>query len=462
MLHGCRRAHHLLASCPRTTLSLPSRRNLLTLAMETSCDDTCVAILSKRNASNEPKSKAAKLYFNEKVTLRNTGKGGITPVDALNSHQLYLPKLVEKSLHSLPDGDETLPTFKKLLLRNGAIKEKPDFISVTRGPGMLQNLSTGLNTAKGLATAWQIPMVGVHHMQAHALTPRLAYAMDGDAQHTTQTSKPDFPFLTLLVSGGHTMLLHSKGLVQHEILASTADVAVGDELDKCGRTILPPAIQQDTPDTAYGKYLSAYAFQNPEDYSSWKAPASRPEEILRPLNEYGWALSTPMAKNRDLSFSFAGLGSQVSRILNDHSGRNNGAPMGEEERVVLARSVLGTAFEHLGSRTIIALEKLRGKGVEISTLVVSGGVAANHFLRYYLRQMLDVRSFAHVQLVFPPVDLCTDNAAMIAWAGMEMFEARFTTDLGCFPVRKWSMDSHSSDGGILGLDGWILADDRGE
>ncbi|KAI1618314.1 glycoprotease family-domain-containing protein [Exophiala viscosa] len=461
MLHGCRRAHHLLASCTRTTLSLTSRRNLLTLAIESSCDDTCVAILSKHNASNGPKSRSTKLHFNEKVTLRNTGKGGITPVDALNSHQSHLAKLVERSLLSLPDGDETLPTSKRLPLRNGTIKEKPDFISVTRGPGMLQNLSSGLNTAKGLATAWQIPLVGVHHMQAHALTPRLAYAREGDARESTQTSKPDFPFLTLLVSGGHTMLLHSKGLVEHEILASTNDVAIGDELDKCGRSILPQAIQQGTSDTAYGKYLSAYAFQNAEDFSGWKVPASRPEEILRPLNEYGWNLSTPMAKNRDLSFSFAGLGSQVSRIMTDHSVRNNGAPMGKKERVQLARAVLGTAFEHLGSRIIIALEKLRGEGVEISTLVVSGGVAANDFLRYYLRQMLDVRSFGHVQLVFPPVELCTDNAAMIAWAGMEMFEAQYTTDLGCFPVRKWSMDSHSTDGGILGLDGWILADDRG-
>lgn len=459
MLHGCRRASHLLASCPRTTSSLTLRRTLLTLAIESSCDDTCVAILSKQKASNELRSRQAKLHFNEKITLKNTGKGGITPVEALNSHQVYLARLIEKSLLSLPDGDESLHDLKKLSLRNGTVKEKPDLISVTRGPGMLQNLSTGLSTAKGLATAWQIPMVGVHHMQAHALTPRLVDAMEVDDQNPAQSMKPEFPFLTLLVSGGHTMLLHSKGLVEHEILASTGDVAIGDELDKCGRTILPQAIQRDTPDTAYGKYLSAYAFESREDFSSWKVPASRPEEILRPLNKYGWNMMTPMAKNRDLSFSFSGLGSQVGRILTDHSARNDGLPMGEEERVTLARSVLGTAFEHLGSRTIIALEKLRAQGIEIPTLVVSGGVAANEFLRYYLRQMLDVRSFGHVGLVFPTVELCTDNAAMIAWAGMEMFEAGYTTDPGCLPIRKWSMDSHSTDGGILGVDSWVLKDD---
>ena len=133
--------------------------------------------------------------------------------------------------------------------------------------------------------------------------------------------------------------------------------------------------------------------------------------------------------------------------------------MGEAERILLARSALGTAFEHLGSRTVLALEKLRGEGVEISGLVVSGGVAANDFLRFYLRQMLDLRSFGHVGLIFPPVELCTDNAAMIGWAGVEMFEAGYRTDLGCEPIRKWSMDSRSEDGGILGIGGWTLADD---
>ena len=252
------------------------------------------------------------------------------------------------------------------------------------------------------------------------------------------------------------MLLHSKSLLDHEILASTSDTAIGDELDKCGRILLPLEIQHTTPDTSFGKYLSAYAFKSPAEFISWNVPRNRQDEIERPVNPFGWSIMAPMAKNRDLGFSFSGISSQIKRIVAGHHGQTEGTPMSEEERIVLARAALGTAFEHLGSRTIIALEKLRDQGVHIPTLVVSGGVAANDFLRYYLRQMLDLRSFNKVDLVFPPVELCTDNAAMIAWTGMEMFEAGYRTDLGCGPLRKWSMDGQSEDGGILGAGAWIL------
>jgi len=296
-------------------------------------------------------------------------------------------------------------------------------------------------------------------MQAHALTPRLVNAIERDDHSTNTTLEPAFPFLTLLVSGGHTMLLYSKGLVDHEILASTTNTAIGDELDKCGRFILPPDVQQRTPDTAYGKYLSAYAFRSPEDFATWHVPRHRGEEVSKPPNKFGWKLTTPLAQTRDPVFSFSGIATQVGRLMHERTDEKGVAAMDEEERLLLARSALGTAFEHLGSRTIMALEKLRLQGVEISTLVVSGGVAANDFLRYFLRQLLHLRSFEHVNLIFPPVELCTDNAAMIGWAGMEMFEAGYRTDLGCGPVKKWSMDTQSEDKGILSIGGWIIAND---
>lgn len=435
------------------------RRNLLTLAIESSCDDTCVSILSKSKTRDEPQCVKTRLLFNEKITGKNTGKGGIVPVEALESHQTNLATLLEKSLSSLPDADDHLFEPKRLWLRDGAFKQKPDFISVTRGPGMFANLGVGLSTAKGLATAWQIPMVGVHHMQAHALTPRLVNAMKSDAQSGTGSLKPEFPLLTLLVSGGHTMLLYSKGLVEHTILATTTDTAIGDELDKCGRLILPAERQQGTPDTAYGKYLSAYAFKSHDEFACWRVPRTRMEEIDKSANKFGWKLSTPLAQTKELGFSFASIGSQVRRMILKRTNDSKGVGMDDQERILLARSVLGTSFEHLGSRTIIALEKLRDTGVEIPTLVVSGGVAANDFLRYYLRTLLDLRSFKRVRLEFPPVELCTDNAAMIGWAGMEMFEAGYRTDLGCSPIKKWSMDREDRDGGILGVGGWIMADE---
>ena len=424
--------------------------SLLTVAIETSCDDTCVASLETTRKHDTTR---ANLLFNEKITTRNTGKGGILPTESLESHQSSLSKLLESALSSLPDADDTTSP-RTIWLRDGRLKRKPDFMSATRGPGMSANLGIGLTTAKGLSTAWQIPMVGVHHMQAHALTPRLVNAMRRDEHSSCSAHEPAFPFLTLLASGGHTMLLYSEGLVEHKILATTTDTAIGDELDKCGRLILPSELREGTPDTAFGKYLSAYAFRNLDDFAAWSVPTTRAEEVRGTVNKFGWRLSTPMAHNRDLAFSFSGIASQVKRLMGT---RSQDGGMNDEERLLLAQSVLGAAFDHLGSRTILALEKLCCEGVEIKNLVVSGGVAANNFLRYYLRNLLDVRSFSRTKLVFPPVELCTDNAAMIAWAGKEMFEAGYTTDLGCGPIRKWSMDSEGPGGGILGIGGWIKA-----
>ncbi|EHY59385.1 Mitochondrial tRNAs modification protein [Exophiala dermatitidis] len=454
MLHGLCRVKHVSTTCAAGVFVPVLRRNLLTLAIESSCDDTCVAILSKYGCAQRLGSGKTTLHFNERITAKNTGKGGIVPVEALKSHDLHLAKLLERALPSLPEASGHLPDFQKLHLRDGSIRQKPDFISATRGPGMPVNLAVGLNTAKALSVAWQIPMVGVHHMQGHALTPRLVSALHKDEKSVRDAVKPDFPFLTMLVSGGHTMLLYSKGLVEHEILASTTDTAIGDELDKCGRLILPKKLLDSTPDTSYGKYLSAYAFKTADDYAAWEIPRSRQEEVEKPLNKYGWNLVPPLSKTRTLAYSFASIASQVRSVL---LARQN--QMDEEERVLLARSALATAFEHLASRMILALETLQNQGVDISTLVVSGGVAANDFLRYYLRKTLDLRNFEHVDLVFPPVELCTDNAAMIAWAGMEMFKAGYHTDLGCTPVRKWSMDSRNHDGGILGIGGWLRAED---
>lgn len=458
MLHGrCLLGRTISATCLRGTFASAPRRSLVTLAIESSCDDTCVSILSKNETHDDRKAATARVLFNEKITAKNTGKGGIVPTEALNTHQHNLAHLLEKAFAFLPDTNDTSSEFRRLALRDGKLKQKPDFISVTRGPGMLPSLSVGLATAKGLSTAWQIPMVGVHHMQAHALTPRLVNAMQQDGSSSRKAPEPAFPFLTLLVSGGHTMLVYSKGLVEHEVLATTTDTAIGDELDKCGRLILPTELQQETPDTSFGKYLSAYAFRSPEEFTSWRVPRTRSEEVDHPVNDFGWKFSTPMSESKDLAFSFAGIASQVKRLMPKLA--NDKAFMEDTERILLARSALGAAFEHLGSRTVIALEKLRAERVEISSLVVSGGVAANDFLRYYVRKLLDMRGFKNVKLVFPPVELCTDNAVMIGWAGFEMFEAGYRTDLGCTPVRRWSMDSRHPDGGILGIGGWSVADD---
>jgi N6-L-threonylcarbamoyladenine synthase len=307
-------------------------------------------------------------------------------------------------------------------------------------------------------------------MQAHALTPRLVYALTPKSQDSSVN--PEFPFLSLLISGGHTLLLHSRGLAEHKTLATTADIAVGEALDKIGRLVLPDSIQTSIKDIAYAKHLSNYAFPTPTSSTDYYTPPStRGAECIPSPTTYGWEIPTPFAVTRQLRFSFSGIASSVHRLF---ATRAADPSFTEDERLTFARSALTVSFNHLASRTVIALEKLRKEHQPIKTLVVSGGVAANAYLRHVLRAYLDVRGFEQVELRFPPVGLCTDNAAMVGWCGMEMFEDGWRSELSCRAVRRWGMDSDEEgvDGGeeeegigqaktgILGLEGWYNVNSR--
>ncbi|KAL9025317.1 MAG: hypothetical protein Q9180_007693, partial [Flavoplaca navasiana] len=398
-------------------------------------DDTSVAVLetATEDAITESHT-AATLHFHEKVTADNSQFRGVHPIVALESHNKQLAPLIAKALRTLPPSAHNSLSIPIRCDLGWFGKRKPDFISVTRGPGMLSSLNTGLNTAKGLALAWQVPLVGVNHMQAHALTPRLAHVLDSPkSRHLS----PEFPFLTLLVSGGHTMLVHSKALAHHAILANTIDIAIGDCIDKMARHILPVGLIETS------------------------APRTREEELSSTPSRWGWALTAPLSKTRsgsrskDMAFSFAGLGSAIERICH---GRE--IVMTLDERRGVAREALRVAFEHLASRVLMTLQELDiadpAYPQNNGTLVVSGGVASNRFLRTVLRSFLDIRGFAHVRLIFPPTSLCTDNAAMIAWTGTEMYKVGYESDLGCRALRKWSIDPAGEDGGILGVDGWKM------
>ncbi|KAJ5709580.1 hypothetical protein N7493_009871 [Penicillium malachiteum] len=427
------------------------RRDLLTLAIETSCDDTSVAIVEKTSESHLVNK--AEIHFLENITCDSRAHRGIHPVLALESHQENLANLVDKALGYLPapkNGEKTIS------LKDGSSRRRPDLISATRGPGMRSNLFVGLDTGKALSVAWQIPVVGVHHMQAHLLTPRLVSCMEaGNNESATPGAiTPEFPFLSILVSGGHSILVHSQSLTDHKILASSEDVAIGDTLDKAARDIVPVSLLQEAKSTMYGKTLEQFVFPNgPADFADYRPPINRGEEVIKKQSPWGWSLTTPFANTRALRLSFSSVASTVNKIV---SGRED--QLSHEERVDLGREAMRVSFEHLASRTIIALETLRVRHrdeEEIKTLVVSGGVAANRFLMTVLRSFLDVRGFEHIKIVAPPPSLCTDNAAMIGWAGIEMFEAGWRSDLSCRALRKWTLDPQAEDGGILGPIGWI-------
>ncbi|OQO08676.1 hypothetical protein B0A48_06546 [Cryoendolithus antarcticus] len=443
-----------------------SRRCLSTLAIETSCDDTSVAILEVDEPSSEspnPTKARANVVFHRTITANSSAYSGIHPLVALHSHQSVLGDLVA----------EALATWS----RSG--KSKPTFVSATRGPGMRSNLDVGLHVAKGLSLAWGIPLVGVHHMQAHTLTPRLCDTMaEREEGHSMaggdREISPAFPYLTVLASGGHTMLLRSAGLVEHHILAETGDIAIGDCLDKAARAILPDEALQ----PPYGKALHDFAFPAGVADYKYAPPPTRGDELIRRPTNWGWSLGPPLAESkggkktsRRMVYSFAGLLSSVERSMRNVSDDKGTARQAlrdqtritAAERIDMAREVLRVAFEHLTSRILLYLtEETRAAKLkasllpQITTVVLSGGVVSSPYLRHVMRAMLDVRGFKHINLIFPPPALCTDNALMIAWTGMEMYKAGYCSTLDIAPIRKWSMDSSATYSGILGVGGWTL------
>ncbi|KAI0815933.1 glycoprotease family-domain-containing protein [Xylaria sp. FL0064] len=478
--------------CSRPGSHLPHqpRRGLLTIAIETSCDDTCVAILEKS------KTGAARLHFDEKITSDNRAYLGVHPLVAVASHTEKLALLVQKALRSLPEpkaetegahidspGEEGINADGKVIMVDGQPRLRPDFVSATRGPGMMSNLATGLNLAKGLAVAWDVPLLAVNHMQAHALTPRLVNALEqqqkGDHQvrdtsegagnQNKPQKKSEFPFLSLLVSGGHTMLVRSQSLNDHVTIANTLNIAVGDMIDKCARMVVPPEIlsAEDCNSGMYGPVLEEFVFPGSRESGSYNynytAPAQRADEIKKFDSGSGWFLTPPLSlkgkgEKAASMFEFAGINGQIQKLIKTRPD------MDIDMRRVLGRAAMTLVFQHLTSRLVFALQadddKRTGNGTDteqqgkIKTVVLSGGVASNKFLRHVVRKMLDARGYADVEVVAPPVSLCTDNASMIAWTGMEMYESGWRSDLSVMTLRKWPLDPDAEGGGILGASGW--------
>lgn len=439
-----------LASLAQSPLHSP--RRLTTLAIESSCDDSAVAILNKDDATG-----TYTLPFNERITSDHRATRGIEPLVAVQGHTQSLTPLIRKSLAFLPSAEDGY-TGRMCLADDGSRRKVPDFVTVTRGPGSMANLSVGLNTAKGLAAAWDVPLVGAHHMMAHALTPRLVRALgrempvdDAAVRDGKGNTGPKFPFLTLMISGGHTQVVYSESLTEHRTIVPSLDSAVGNVLDQAGRDILPPEIVENAKDVNYGAHMEKFAFPNggtKEEYESFKPHASRGDELFDEVTGYDWVLPLPLRDNRKLEYSFSGIASRIKTLM-----KQKGASMDIEERRAFAKHTMTTVFRHVASRLCIAMSD-DAKLKHCSTLIVAGGVACNKFLMHVLRTTLRAYGHRKIKLVVPPPDLCTDNAAMIAWTGMEMYESGWTTDLSALPVHKWPM---SGDNGMMGVGGWIKA-----
>lgn len=370
------------ASASRASTSAPSAPRYV-LGIETSCDDTAAAVVSE---SGEVLGESILSSVDLQAKF-----GGVVPNLARQAHEDAIDGVVAEALHA-------------------AQLEPSDLsgVAVTIGPGLSLCLKVGVLKAREVAHLGGCPLIPVHHMEAHALVARAlaaASSYDDDPSSPAQPA-PAFPFLALLVSGGHNLLVLVEGLGVYKILGTTLDDAVGEAYDKVARLL-------------------------GLDLSRGGGPAV--EELALSGDAEAHAFPVPLKNSRDKAkncdFSFAGLKTSVrtavERTIGIGGGGGEGLEVGEEAarakvKADIAASFQRVAVEHLCLRTRTAVLWARETHPGLGEIVVAGGVASNRTLRRELEALaLDL----DLKLVCPPPRYCTDNGVMVAWTGMERLRA---------------------------------------
>jgi N6-L-threonylcarbamoyladenine synthase len=338
---------------------------MIVLGLETSCDETAAAVV---NADGRVLAHAVLSQIEEHAAF-----GGIVPEVAARAHLAHLDRLIAKAMTEAGVGFRDLAA-----------------VGATAGPGLIGGVLVGVMSAKAIAAVHKIPFIAVNHLEGHALTARL-------------TDKVEFPFLLLLVSGGHCQLLAVEGVGRYRRLGTTVDDAAGEAFDKVAKMIglgYPggPAIER----------------------AALKGDPAR------------FVFPRPMKGKPGCDFSFSGLKTSV-RVAAE------ALPAGaisETDMNDLAASFQAAAVESIGDRVRRALETF-GETYTGRMLVVSGGVAANTALRAQLQSRARVAGF---EFVAPPLALCTDNAVMIAWAALERLQLGLVDDLKFKARPRWPLD----------------------
>ena len=331
---------------------------MIILGIESSCDETAAALVT-----GDRQVLAHRLLGQEAA---HAPFGGVVPEIAARAHVEALEPLIVAALADA-----------------GLKLADVDAIAATAGPGLIGGVMVGLVTGKALAHAAGKPLIAVNHLEGHALSPRLS---DPDLE---------FPYLLLLVSGGHCQLLLVEGVGAYRRLATTIDDAAGEAFDKTAKLLglgFPggPAVER------------AAALGNPK-----AVPLPR-----------------PLKGSAEPHFSFAGLKSAVARVVGQYSPED------------IAASFQAAVVDCLIDRTTKALRTSHGA----TALVVAGGVAANTAVRTALQ---DLAAGHGLRFVAPPLWLCTDNAAMIGWAGAERFAAGLTDPLDVAARPRWPLDPNA-------------------
>ena len=340
---------------------------MIVLGIETSCDETAAAVVA------DDRTIMSNVVLSQLDEHRPYG--GVVPEIAARAHLDHLDGIIRQAMAEAGIGFEAL-----------------DGVAATGGPGLIGGVMVGVMTAKAIAAVHGLPFLAVNHLEGHALSARL-------------TDAPDFPYLLLLVSGGHCQLLAVEGVGAYVRLGGTIDDAIGEAFDKTAKMLglgYPggPAVE------------AAAASGDPKRF----------------------ALPRPLARRPGCDFSFSGLKTAV---------RNAAAklpcdPLSPGDAADLAASFQAAVGDVLADRCNNALDSfIAAHDGTAPVLVVAGGVAANLHLRQRLGELCQRRQ---TRLIAPPPELCTDNAAMIAWAGIEHLRRGTTDGLDFAPRPRWPLD----------------------
>jgi len=341
---------------------------MIVLGIETSCDETAAAVVALTSSGPRVRSNLVQAQLAEHAPY-----GGVVPEIAARAHLDHLDKLVT---HALAEAGVTLA--------------EVDGVAATAGPGLIGGLIVGTMMAKGLAWAAGKPFLAVNHLEGHALSARL-------------TDDLAFPYLLLLVSGGHCQLLVCSGVGRYTRLGTTLDDAAGEAFDKTAKLMglgYPggPAIER----------------------AAHEGDGSR------------FVLPRPLKGRPGCDFSFSGLKTAVRQIAAELRC------LDPRDRTDLAASIEGAICDALTDRTANAIAWFVRRHPEGKSLVAAGGVAANGQLR---RRLAALAGNAGLRFVAPPPALCTDNGAMIAWAGLERLRLGLVDGLDAALRPRWPLDA---------------------
>ena len=347
------------------------REKITFLGIETSCDETAAAVIRENeNGTADVLSNVVSSQINEHKEF-----GGVVPELAARAHLENIDYIINKSLK---DSDITL--------------NEIDGIAATAGPGLIVCLTIGLNIGKSIAAFANKPFIGVNHLEGHALSPGLE-------------NKIEFPYLLLLISGGHTQYLIVKDVNNYEQLGTTIDDALGEAFDKTAKMLK----------LGYPGGPNVEKFSKLGDKNYFKLPE-------------------PIINKAGCNLSFAGLKTAVlreSKKINEE----------EQLRYNLAASFQNTINKILYKKTEIAIKDFKDKTqTKKVRLVVAGGVAANISIRENLSSLGKKLNF---ETIYPNLKFCGDNAAMIAWAGIKRFKKKLTNNLNISARSRWPLDENA-------------------